>query len=614
MQELRPLGLFALSCLIACLTQALPLWLILVSIVGIGLKFWRSLKLPPALLYTMMALLWSLLVFDSPKIMHKNTLTGAIVLATLFTVLSPPHRHRVMRFHVGLFALLVSVLVVPKETYPLWFYFILSTMVCVSLVLHHVQTQSMFSLINFGKSFIKLAIPLTLLLLPVYYFFPEIRNSNMQAQGMSGMSGDLEPGQLASLALSDRLAFRVRFKDDPPIAPQLYWRAEVLEQTRGMRWSQGRAYPSKPVKTSEPNEAISYELMLDYQMNGMLPILEHATSLYQARDESRLTFQSEKNIYRTGSRYLLVGAIPSSNYQQLTPPDMEMPDFEVSPRVQELVETLKAKPAREQVRFLMAMYKGFQYTLQPGKLEKGDQLDEFLFDSKKGYCEHFAASFSSLLRLAGTPARVVIGYQGATQLGASSIYQITNADAHAWSEVWIDGSWFRVDPSSVVLPSESQKKEAEGLTGLITAIVSFWIQHFFDLVQEWSDDIGMIWIYIGVCATGLILIQVYRLRRKKDSAPAWEIKTNHFLKKLEALGQARFNHETVFNYLQRSSIEQDLPVLADLGRLYNLRKFAEDKASETEFEATLAQCKAALPELRRKDRLKKGKSGKGIAA
>ncbi|RYZ49161.1 MAG: DUF3488 domain-containing protein, partial [Proteobacteria bacterium] len=431
MGELRPLGLFAFSCLIACLTQALPMWLILFSIAGICLKFWRSLKLPPALLYTMMVLLWSLLVFDSPKIMHKNTLTGALVLATLFSVLSPPHRHRIMRFHVGLFALLVSVLVIPKETYPLWFYFILSALVCISLVLHHVQAQSLFSLINFGRSFIKLAIPLTLLLIPVYYFFPEIRNNNNQAQGMSGMSGDLEPGQLASLALSDRLAFRVRFKEDPPIPAQLYWRAEVLEQSRGMRWSQGRVYLSKPVKIIEPTESIAYELMLDYQMNGMLPVLEHPTSLFQSREESQLTFQAEKNVYRSSSRYLLIGSVPSSNFRQLTPPDMELPDFETSPRVQQIVDLLKAKTPREQVRYLMNMYKDFQYTLQPGKLEKEDQLDEFLFETKKGFCEHFAASFSSLLRLAGTPSRIVIGYQGATQLGSSSIYQVTNADAHA---------------------------------------------------------------------------------------------------------------------------------------------------------------------------------------
>jgi hypothetical protein len=354
--------------LIACLTQALPMWLILFSIAGICLKFWRSLKLPPALLYTMMVLLWSLLVFDSPKIMHKNTLTGALVLATLFSVLSPPHRHRIMRFHVGLFALLVSVLVIPKETYPLWFYFILSALVCISLVLHHVQAQSLFSLINFGRSFIKLAIPLTILLIPVYYFFPEIRNNNNQSQGMSGMSGDLEPGALASLALSDRLAFRARFKDEPPIPSQLYWRAEVLEQSRGMRWSQGRIYTSKPVKITEPTESIAYELMLDYQMNGMLPLLEHATSLFQSREESQLTFQVEKNIYRTSGRYLQVGAVPSSNFKQLTPPDMEIPDFETSPRVQQLVELLKTKSAREQVRFLMNMYKDFQYTSSPENL------------------------------------------------------------------------------------------------------------------------------------------------------------------------------------------------------------------------------------------------------
>jgi hypothetical protein len=134
-----------------------------------------------------------------------------------------------------------------------------------------------------------------------------------------------------------------------------------------------------------------------------------------------------------------------------------------------------------------------------------------------------------------------------------------------------------------------------------------------DLIQEWSDDIGTIWISVGICAAGLILIQVYRLRRRKDSAPPWETRTNRFLFKLEASGQTRQLNETVFNYLKRSSIEQDMPVLAELGQLYNLRKFAEEKSAEVQLEATLAQCKAALPELRRKDRQKR-KSRDSIAA
>lgn len=604
MGELRPIGLFAFSCLIACLTQALPTWLIFFSIIGIGWKFWRGPRMPTALLVALMILSWSLLIFDSPKFLHRDSLTGALVLGSLFSILSPPHQQRVMRFHVGLFALLVSILIIPKETFPLWLYFGLSLLICISLVLHHLPNQSMFSLLNLGRSLIKLALPLVLCLLPVYYFFPEIRSPN-QTQGMSGMSGDLEPGQLAKLALSDRLAFRVRFLSDVPAKSQLYWRAEVLEKSRGMSWTQGFSYNSRPFLATARSQPIVYELMLDSQLNGLLPLLEQSTSLSPARDASPLLWQAEKNIVHTSNRFLLAGATPSSSFQALTAPKLDRPDLQLSPRVAALVDALKAREPKEQIRLLMNRFRGYQYSLKPGRLHGKDPLDEFLFETKTGFCEHFAASFSTLLRLAGTPARIVIGYQGAHRLGSSSYYQITNADAHAWSEVWIDGRWLRVDPSSVVLSAEGREAEEEGLSSLVMAWLSFTMQHAIDLMQDWSDDIGAFWMSLGICAAGLILIQIYRLRRKKDPTPRWERNINKFLLSLESRAPRKGASETVYNYLERMGGDYGIAEFRELATLYNLSKFAEEADAVHRLEACLARSRARLPELRRRERSRK---------
>ena len=603
MGELRPIGLFAFSCLIACLTQALPTWLILFSIVGIGWKFWRGLKMPAILLYSLMILFWCLLIFDSPKLIHRDTLTGALVLGSLFSVLSPPHKLRIMRFHVGLFSLLISILIVPKETFPLWVYFGICVLICMSLVLHHVPNQSMFSLINLGRTLVKLALPLSLLLVPVYYFFPEIRNP-VQQQGMSGISGDLEPGQMASLALSDRLAFRVRFLKEVPAKSLLYWRAEVLEQSRGMSWTQGNLTKSEIVPISEPKEPIVYELMLDPQLGMMLPLLEHTTSLSQPRDEAGLFIQVDKKVVKSNNRFLLAGATPASRFGALTPPKLDIPDIELSPRVQKLVAQLKTKAPKEQIQFLMNMYKTFQYTLHPGRLTSSDPLDEFLFETKKGFCEHFAASFATLLRLGGTPSRIVIGYQGASQLGSSTYYQVTDANAHAWTEVWIDGNWIRVDPSSVVITPESRPKETESLTSLITAWISFSIQHLIELMQEWSDDIGTFWISVGICAAGLFLIQVWRLRRKKDEAPEWERKTQRFLTLLEqkAKVRERGTSETIYNYLKRVGEAYGIEDFLELAKLYNLSKFAEEEAAVPKLLTCLGRCRGRFPDLKKQDK------------
>ena len=96
---------------------------------------------------------------------------------------------------------------------------------------------------------------------------------------------------------------------------------------------------------------------------------------------------------------------------------------------------------------------GFTYTLNPGLLPKDDPLDFFLFKSHRGFCEHYAAAFVTLMRAAGLPARIVIGYQGGEYNTWGGHYLVRQSDAHAWAEVWVDDSrWQREDPTAVVAP------------------------------------------------------------------------------------------------------------------------------------------------------------------
>jgi len=80
-------------------------------------------------------------------------------------------------------------------------------------------------------------------------------------------------------------------------------------------------------------------------------------------------------------------------------------------------------------------------------------VDEFLFDAKQGFCEHFASSFVFLMRAAGVPARVVTGYQGGDTNPVDGYMVVRQADAHAWAEVWLaGGGWTRVDPTAAAVP------------------------------------------------------------------------------------------------------------------------------------------------------------------
>jgi hypothetical protein len=96
----------------------------------------------------------------------------------------------------------------------------------------------------------------------------------------------------------------------------------------------------------------------------------------------------------------------------------------------------------------------FFYSYTPPPLS-GDVIDQFLFDSKRGFCEHFASSFTVMMRMAGIPARVVTGYQGGVNNGEYLL--VKQSDAHAWSEVFIEekpgiGYWLRMDPTAMVAP------------------------------------------------------------------------------------------------------------------------------------------------------------------
>ncbi|MGB1801228.1 MAG: DUF4129 domain-containing transglutaminase family protein, partial [Gammaproteobacteria bacterium] len=95
---------------------------------------------------------------------------------------------------------------------------------------------------------------------------------------------------------------------------------------------------------------------------------------------------------------------------------------------------------------------GFIYTLTP-ELITGDTVDEFLFNSKQGFCEHYAAAFTVLMRAAGIPARVVAGYQGGEVNPLGNYLIVKQRDAHAWTEVWLEGKgWIRIDPTAIISP------------------------------------------------------------------------------------------------------------------------------------------------------------------
>ncbi len=585
MQTIRAIGLFTFSCLIAAVTNVLPVWLIIFCIASVALKFWRNVRLPSILLYSLIVLAFSFLIWDAPRVWHRNTACGAFAIATLFYILSPPHKYRMMRFHAGLFTLLVTVLIVPQETYPLIVYLLLTLLVCVSLIAHHAPLSNTLSWMNLGKTVGKLAIPLALVLAPIYYFFPDIQPPR-RPQNTSGIANELEPGRIASLALSDRLAFRAKFLTGIPPRNQLYWRTDVFEQGNGLRWTPGSVELPEHFENAEPQESIRYELMLDSGLNGLVPTLEHTSSL-TTHEEAEATIRPNARVTRSLASYLRAGADPSDQFSAAQP---DLPVLESkSPRVKALVDSIKDLTPQTQIARLLKLYQSFHYTLNPGTLDKDDVLDEFLFESRKGYCEHFAGSFASLMRLAGTPARVVVGFVGGSRLGSTNYFQVSNRSAHAWTEVYYAGAWHRVDPSSAAIGGEEIGMSEASPINLIVALVSFNLEHAVVWLKEWADDLGAIWIGFGVLAVGLLSLQVYRVTHRRAKLPRWERRMNIVLKKLDAKGYHRETGETIAQFLLRVD-----PKFVRLADSYNERKFGENVSASGELDFQIKTARALI--------------------
>ncbi len=264
---------------------------------------------------------------------------------------------------------------------------------------------------------------------------------------------------MASLANSPDVAFRAEFPDGKvPRADALYWRGVVLWSGDGMEWraSEGAAIPRLPPRpagdgvrqwiTLEPHGA-HWMFALDWPVGApsgaILAPGQYLRSTQLIRKPRRYEVRSfarvsEKEL-RPNERHLLL-AVPQS----------------ISPRVQGLAQSWATVNPDPRAIVSSALHffgsQGFRYSLSPGQYRKND-LEAFLFERRLGFCEHYASSFATLMRLAGVPARVVLGYLGGEYNEFGRFFLVRQSDTHAWCEVWLpDSGWARVDPTSVVAP------------------------------------------------------------------------------------------------------------------------------------------------------------------
>ena len=281
-----------------------------------------------------------------------------------------------------------------------------------------------------------------------------------------GFSGEVAPGSISRLAQNNQLVFRAQLFDRVETASSLYWRGNVLTRSYGLYWpfstpANSRVTENLPADLLNPKQSFEYEVILEPGSKGFLFTLDGAISVSStmfAVEKFRHQVYRTQPFFRKSQSYRARSVFPLENVRRIPhvlPTKQETAVGSLGPKSDEWVKDIRNRFAdsKDRLRQLETFFsqKDFVYTLSPGVYLKND-LDEFLFERRKGFCEHFAGAYASLARALGIPSRVVVGYQGGRFNLVGNFWAVTQRDAHAWVEVYVDGHWQRVDPTEWVAP------------------------------------------------------------------------------------------------------------------------------------------------------------------
>jgi len=306
-------------------------------------------------------------------------------------------------------------------------------------------------------------------------------NGNGNGQATTGLSASMSPGSISSLSQSSEVAFRVEFDGPTPLPQERYWRGPVLTGFDGHDWFilPNQIYPNllqkdkvdrSTASADNNSQRIDYTVTMSASYQPWLLALdtpETVTPINNKKLDVEVNHELQINTARPIDQPLRYRAssILSDRFQPPRSPDRAtLITTSSNPRSRAFAQTLRRKYQNDSdlANALMTWFnrEPFHYTLNPPKLG-ANSIDDFNFDSRRGFCEHYAGSFVFMLRAAGIPARVVTGYQGGEMSNGYMI--VRQSDAHAWTEVYIDDKWQRFDPTAAVAPQRVELGATQAL-------------------------------------------------------------------------------------------------------------------------------------------------------
>ncbi len=427
--------------------------------------------------------------------------TLIVMLLTLKTLELRARRDAMVVFFLGFFVLLSNFFY--SQSLPTALAMVLGLMGLLTALVNAHMTAGKPPLTQALRTASLLALWGAPVMVALFLFFPRMAPlwgvPSDDLAGRSGLSENMRVGEVASLAMDDSVALRIRF-DTPggrePPASSLYFRGPVLSQFDGRNWQADEMTDAMAVAQLQVSgEPIRYQMLVEPSKRRWLTLLDAVPSepqippgasvgrMRMSANLQWMTLRPITDVLRVDAQsYTQFSYGPQKTegnlqrYLQLPPGS--------NPRTAELGQQILAQAgasAATPVLVTAALQRlrsgGYVYTLEPGVVDNIHTADDFWFDSKQGFCEHIASAFAVLMRGMGVPARIVTGYQGGDRNSVDNYWTVRNSDAHAWAEVWIAGQgWTRVDPTGAVSPGRvGQFQRLQAPRGAIASAVGTFV-------------------------------------------------------------------------------------------------------------------------------------------
>jgi transglutaminase-like putative cysteine protease len=365
-----------------------------------------------------------------------------------------------------------------------------------------VVKASLWSELSFSFRLLALAVPVGL---AFFILFPRLASPlwgipETTLDSKSGLSDSMSPGSIQSLFMDDSPAFRAEFTGPVPSAEHLYWRGPVFWRFDGDTWKGG--YYGRNIEASarpEPSEgAWDYTVQLEPNERNWLFALDYPASV---PPDTRLTMDFQLIRRQPVIQLTQYGVISNPEFvdtpqlrDALRLQALDLPENR-NPRTRQLVEDWRQETPGDPEFVNRALryfnQERFHYSLEAPLLGT-HSVDDFLFDTRTGFCEHYASTFAVMMRMAGIPTRIVTGYQGGWYSELGNYVLVRQSDAHAWTEVWFpERGWTRVDPTAAVSPLRVQQGSMSAL-GMPRHFLDYsWLRglrNSADVVrQRWND-------------------------------------------------------------------------------------------------------------------------------